>query len=121
VPCATVREMAAPEAIQLDPRAIDEIADRLCDAAAKDSIAHIPGTAAWRDAKEGAQRLGIDREWVYGLAPNPASPTRSTRSSPSETPELGGKAEARMQILHTTCRVCLLGYRPRTGRGKIAS
>jgi predicted DNA-binding transcriptional regulator AlpA len=70
--------MAAPQAFQLDPALIDEIADRLLERLgdiiverviealrAEGIIAQPPTAAKWLDAKEVAQHLGFDRDWVY--------------------------------------------------------
>lgn len=60
--------------VQVDPRMIAEIADRLSDAIVERVVEAIraegitpqtPAATAWLDAQEVAHRLGVSREWVY--------------------------------------------------------
>jgi hypothetical protein len=69
-----LRDMAASEALRLDPTVIDEIVDRLTDAVLarvvdlvrRDAVvSRAAGAERWLDAQELAQRLGVSREWVY--------------------------------------------------------
>jgi predicted DNA-binding transcriptional regulator AlpA len=102
--------MAAPEAIQLDPRVIDEIADRLGDTIvervigvlrAEGIIPQTPTTAMWLDAKEVAQRLGFDRDWVYehaedlGASRIGTGPRPRLRFPPDIVDVRGGKLTSR--------------------------
>jgi hypothetical protein len=66
--------MAVPQALQLDPTLIDEIADRLGDVIvqrvveairAEGIIPQANPTTSWLDAKEVADGLGVERDWVY--------------------------------------------------------
>ena len=69
--------MPAPPAFQLDPALIDEIAERLGDSIVERVVEVIRAegvmpqtrtTTGWLDAKQVAQRLGVEREWVYAHA-----------------------------------------------------
>jgi hypothetical protein len=69
--------MAVPQALQLDPTLIDEIADRLGDVIvrrvveairAEGIISQANTTTSWLDAKEVAEGLGVERDWVYERA-----------------------------------------------------
>jgi hypothetical protein len=66
-------QMTGNEAFELDPRLIDELADRLSDAIAKrvvaafreGSIQPARTSVAWLDAQQVARQLGVSRDWVY--------------------------------------------------------
>jgi hypothetical protein len=60
--------------VQIDPRLIAEIADRLSDAIVERVVEAIraegilpqgDASASWRDAKAVAELLGVERDWVY--------------------------------------------------------
>jgi hypothetical protein len=65
--------MASREAFELDPRLIDELADRLSDAISERVLAvfreggiqQARTPMAWLDAQEIAQQLGVSRDWAY--------------------------------------------------------
>ena len=66
--------MAEPQRQRLDPALIDEIADRFGDVIvrrvveairAEGIISQANATTSWLDAKEVAERLGVERDWVY--------------------------------------------------------
>jgi predicted DNA-binding transcriptional regulator AlpA len=66
--------MATSQAFELDPAAIEEIADRIIDAivARVVEVLREEGLSprasrqtAWLDAQEVARWLGVSREWVY--------------------------------------------------------
>ena len=66
--------MAEPQRQRLDPALIDEIADRLGDVIvrrvvevirAEGIISQAKTTTSWLDAKEVAEALGVERDWVY--------------------------------------------------------
>ena len=67
-------DRAAPPGIHLGPLVIEELADRLSEVIAERVVEAMraelivsPGATAtaWLDAKEVAERLGVDRDWVY--------------------------------------------------------
>ena len=67
-------DRAAPPVIHLDPLVIEELADRLSEVIAERVVEAMRAegilstaaiAAAWLDAKEVAERLGVDRDWVY--------------------------------------------------------
>lgn len=71
---SATRDRAAAPAVRLDPTVIEELVDRLSEVVvecvldairAAGIIPHTATTAEWLDAKEVAQRLGFDRDWVY--------------------------------------------------------
>jgi predicted DNA-binding transcriptional regulator AlpA len=66
--------MAEPQPLRLDPGLIDEIVERLSDVVVERVVEAIraqgivpqPSSAtAWLDAKEVAELLGVERDWVY--------------------------------------------------------
>jgi hypothetical protein len=66
-------QMTRSETFELDPRLIDELADRLSDAIAKrvvaafreGSVQPVRTSMAWLDAQQVARQLGVSRDWVY--------------------------------------------------------
>lgn len=68
------RDQVASQRPQIDPRLIDELADRLADVVvirmldairAEGLAAEASEPQAWLDANEVADRLRISRDWVY--------------------------------------------------------
>lgn len=67
--------MAEQQPAPFDPALVDEIVDRLGDALVERVVEalraeainarSLPEPAAWLDAREAANRLGVTREWVY--------------------------------------------------------
>ena len=71
---SAIRDRPAAPTVRLDPLMIQELVDRLSDVVVECVLEAIrvagiiPATATaaeWLDAKEVAQRLGFDRDWVY--------------------------------------------------------
>jgi predicted DNA-binding transcriptional regulator AlpA len=66
--------MAEPQHLRLDPGLIDEIVGRLSDVVvervveairAEGIISQASAATTWLDAKEVAELLGVERDWVY--------------------------------------------------------
>jgi hypothetical protein len=97
--------MAVPQALQLDPTLIDEIADRLGDVIvrrvveairAEGIISQANTTTSWLDAKEVAEGLGVERDWVYERADELGASRTTTELLPEQpaSPRNGARSPA---------------------------